>query len=90
MDTISRPNTDNSCTVCSVSHRVVRQIATTRDRSITELPPLYETIDPDALDELVESADTNSTPFSLTFRYAGRRVTVAGSGTIHVDVCEQE
>jgi hypothetical protein len=46
------------------------------------LPPLYESIDPDALDALFESADGNSV--QVEFEYAGRHVVVDSSGRVGV------
>jgi hypothetical protein len=48
--------------------------------------PLYETIDPDALDALIASAEAvNGHPHvSVEFTYDGCRVTVFGDGSIEV------
>ncbi|WP_394353989.1 HalOD1 output domain-containing protein [Haloarcula sp. JP-L23] len=54
---------------------------------MTELPPLYETIDPDALDTLLDSLDEDNTAFSLEFTYAGQHISINTGGTVS---CDQE
>jgi hypothetical protein len=46
-----------------------------------ELPTLNDAIDPDALDELFSGRRTSG---RVTFRYAGRRVTVHADRTVDV------
>lgn len=46
--------------------------------SPTACPPLYETVDPDALDDIFENRNEGS----LTFRYAGCLVSVEANGQI--------
>lgn len=45
-------------------------------------PPLYEAVDPDALDALYE---TDPCP-TVEFEYAGRTVVVRGEGTVAVEI----
>lgn len=66
----------------SVSVNVVQRVATTTDRETTELPPLYDTLDPEALDALVDSLTVSA---SVEFVYSGCRVTVDAAGNISVD-----
>ena len=48
--------------------------------------PLYEVVDPDALDSLLESRSNRDRrdPISVSFPYAGVRVTVTSDGRITV------
>jgi hypothetical protein len=50
------------------------------------LPPLYDVVDPDALDTLVRSTDTRGTDqhTSVSFRFADRQVTVRSTGELVV------
>jgi len=58
---------------------VVERIAADGERDPTELPPLYDAIDPDVLTRFVDSANDDA---SLEFRYCGNVVTVSGNGTV--------
>lgn len=73
----------------SASRRVVREVAEATDSDPSDLPPLYEVVDPDALDGLFrprtaasETTDTGvagSGPV-VRFSYAGREVSVRRDG----------
>lgn len=65
----------------TVSERVIQAVATTSSADPLELPPLYDAVDPDALDSLV----TEMTDGEVVFAYAGYEVTVRSDGTIMVD-----
>lgn len=58
----------------TVSSRVICAVADASDVSPTDLPPLYDVIDPDALDSLVYSVLPGG---SIEFDYADTAVTVA-------------
>ncbi|WP_162224219.1 HalOD1 output domain-containing protein [Halorussus salinus] len=68
------------------SEAVVLAVADARDRDPIDLPPLNDTLDPDALDALF--AETASgrprTGGRVTFEYAGCTVAVFGSGDVVV------
>ncbi|MFC4549131.1 MULTISPECIES: HalOD1 output domain-containing protein [Halorussus] len=66
---------------------VVRAVASIRDCKPTELPPLHDSVDPDALDALFPSWRSNrSTAESyVTFDYCGYRVTATTAGRIYVE-----
>lgn len=66
----------------AVSHTIVQRIAELTEREATQLPPLYEAVDPDALDRLVDSVSPAATSLSIQFTYAGRQVTVDADGTV--------
>lgn len=60
---------------------VVERVASDRGVRPTEIAPLQEAIDVDALDDLVDHGFRGT----CEFRYAGCRVTVEGDGTVHVE-----
>ena len=65
---------------------VVEAVAVALDRETTSLEPLYESVDPDALDALLHSNGSSATPrdLTVTFTVADRQVTVHGSGEVVV------
>lgn len=66
----------------SVSERVIDAIATATDTDPLGMkPPLYSTIDPEALDRLFERGG----PEQVLFEYDGHEVAVRGDGTVAVD-----
>ncbi|SNZ17036.1 hypothetical protein SAMN06269185_2860 [Natronoarchaeum philippinense] len=65
----------------SASSRVVSAVAAETDRDQSQMPPLYDAVDPDALDALLDRPST-----AITFRYAGRDVTVHADGGIETSV----
>jgi hypothetical protein len=64
-----------------ISVQVVHQVANTTAEDVSDMPPLYSAIDPDALDQLV----ANMTDGEISFTYAGRTVTVSSDGTIAIE-----
>ncbi|MXV63535.1 hypothetical protein GS429_16025 [Natronorubrum sp. JWXQ-INN-674] len=71
----------------SVSIAVVTAIATQRGVSETELPPLYEFIDPDALDALFESTRAGGPRHGrLEFTYDGHEVAVECGDNLEITV----
>jgi hypothetical protein len=72
----------------SVTSAIVQQVATATDTEVTQLPSLYDRIDPDALEAIVESTGASATSLSIAFEYAGHHVTVTGDGTVHVGSAE--
>lgn len=73
----------------SVSTRVVSAIADAKGVDPLDLPPLFEDIDPDALDSLFEATATSPrTEGRLTFTIDGYEVVVYSDETVtvtHVD-----
>lgn len=65
IDQLKRPST-----------RVVEAVAEIEGADQTEIPALYEAIDPDALNALAEDG------VQLSFDYAGYRIEVSGTGII--------
>lgn len=64
-----------------VAYRVLQSVATVCGVDPLALPPLYDSIDPDALDALVEGM----TEGEVEFTYADCVVTVTASGAIDVE-----
>lgn len=64
----------------AVPHVIVDRVAEAVDCAPTELPPLYETVDPDALERVIESNSNVSA--LLTFSYYGFTVTVSADRTV--------
>lgn len=66
---------------------VVESVAQRADLDTTELPPLYDAIDPDALDALFDHAgqESGSGP-RVVFSYGGFEVTVEHDGWLTLDL----
>lgn len=71
----------------NVSRAVVEAIADAKDVSPLDVnPPLYNTIDPDALEQFVASVDgRTAAAVEVRFTYAGYEVTVTGDGRVAVE-----
>ena len=68
------------------SQAVVETVAVASNREPKAIEPLYDVVDPDALDSLVGAngtASSRSGP-TVTFEFAGHDVTVRGDGTVVV------
>ncbi|WP_167768636.1 HalOD1 output domain-containing protein [Haloarcula amylovorans] len=65
----------------SLSERIVQRVATTTNSDVVELPPLYDSIDPDALDMTVKEMSGGA----ISFKYAGHEVTVTHGGAIRLE-----
>ncbi|MFP9193047.1 HalOD1 output domain-containing protein [Natronosalvus vescus] len=72
--------------VDNVSNEVVKMVAEVEDVNPLELtPPLYEVIDPDALDQIFASMPSaGRMEGQVTFSYNGYKVTVCGDGYVSV------
>lgn len=64
----------------TVTERVVQSVATYADTDPLDLPPLYHTIDPDALEANIESRSD----VEIQFQYAGHSVAVRSDGIVEV------
>lgn len=71
----------------SVSERVVHAVARARDVDPLELDPLYDSVDPDALERLFDasSASDSAVQGRIVFGMAGCEVTVRSDGRVDVD-----
>lgn len=69
----------------SANAAVIDSVAAVLHRDPLDIDPLYEYVDTDSLDALVEAAAGKSSPhLSTSFRFEGTDVTVRGDGTITV------
>ncbi|WP_169330930.1 HalOD1 output domain-containing protein [Natronococcus occultus] len=64
---------------------VVRAVAELEETDITELEPLYEAIDTNALNVLL---DAPGTQIEVTFEYGEYLITVTNGGELTVEECE--
>ncbi|MFC7205373.1 HalOD1 output domain-containing protein [Haloferax namakaokahaiae] len=64
-----------------VAYRVVACVAELTDVSPMDLPPLTDSVDPDALAGVVES--TSEGNCSIVFPFAGAQVNVVGNGDVY-------
>lgn len=62
---------------------VVYTVADVSDTDPTDLPPLYDAIDTDALNDLVAGSHDGALR-TIAFQYCGYTVTVTGDGDINV------
>ena len=69
------------------TQKVIRRIAEAEEVSPEELsPPLFEVIDPDALDQLFGNTMTaGRMEGKVIFTYSGYEVTVSGDGHVAID-----
>lgn len=78
---------DGAGAVCEVSRTigeeppsraVVRAVASLTNTPVTELRPLYDVLDPEHLDGVCGGDASDGLPCTVSFEYAGCRVTVTG------------
>ena len=83
-DGVIRASYDWETTAPSIA--VIELVAIASDREPTGLEPLYEVLDPDALDALVGSNGSNrvGNGTTVSFEFAGQSVTVNGGGGVMV------
>lgn len=72
-----------------VSSRVIREVADALGVDPMELDPLYETIDPDALDDLFRDRTPSDVEDRVEFSMEGCEVIVYGVGIIDVTPPEE-
>lgn len=70
----------------SVSDRVISAVAATKGMDSMDLDPLYNVIDPDALDTLYDRSGFGRAPSPerIEFTYSGCRVVITGNASITV------
>jgi hypothetical protein len=68
----------------SASAAVIDAIERVSGISALDMRPIYESVDPDALDALLHRATTTGNPRTVSFGYDGYRVTLDSSGGGHV------
>lgn len=67
------------------SEAVIYRVASCESVDPLELRPMYDAIDPDALDSLVYDSATSGATLQVQFSYHGYDITVMGDGVVHVD-----
>lgn len=66
------------------TERLLRALAVVEDARITELDPLYESIEPEALFELLRHADDHDCIVGVEFVHGDFTVSITGSGSIRI------
>lgn len=70
----------------SLTVKIVEAIADRAGVDETDLPPLHDVIDPDALEALFIPASPNANDAAqIRFQYYGYRVTVSADGSVTVE-----
>ena len=69
----------------SASTAVLALLSGVTGRDPTELDPLYATLDPEALDDLVRARSTRNGDISITFTVGTHAITVYSYGVVAVD-----
>lgn len=74
----------------SLSTAIVRHVAAEKDMAPTDLKPLYEVIDSDALELLFDPAmdGMSRTSGRVVFEYSGCQVIVTGTGDIQTTLLD--
>lgn len=65
-----------------IALRVLEGVASTKDRGIADLDPLYATLDPDALGALFRRSDGE---LRVVFEYEGQTVTVHDDRQVRIE-----
>ena len=74
----------------AISRQVIEAVADAKGVDPLDLPPLYDDIDPDALDGLFRVAGSSASITSLRFEIADCEVLVRGSGDVVVVQSESD
>lgn len=64
----------------TVSERIIQTVAETTNSDPLELTPLYDAVDPEALDALIDGMSDGE----ISFTYAGHEVTAKSDGTVYL------
>lgn len=73
-----------------ISVAIVRAIARVDGRSVEDLPALYEAIEPQSLERVLEGSlsEQSASKTTVTFQYAGYHVTVTAEGEMRLQPIE--
>lgn len=69
---------------------IVYAVADRKEVDPTDLPPLADVINTDALDALVNRESEPSQPIDITFPYAGYQITVSSDETATITVVNHQ
>ena len=65
---------------------LIEELSEMTDRDPLTMPPLYDSIDTDALDSLLSNASTNGHPtVTVSFEYDGYSISIESSGNITIE-----
>lgn len=79
-------STPPSRDTASVDSRIVQQVAEREERDPTELPPLYDVIDPDALNTIIAgTTPSDRKAVRVTFTYCGYVVRVNSDNEVRIE-----
>lgn len=67
----------------SILESITKSIADKLNTEPLDLPPLFQSIDPEALEDLITSS--GATTMQVTFLYAGCKITVTGNRAVSVE-----
>lgn len=67
----------------SILEAVLRAVAAKRSVPVSTLPPLYDAVEPDAMEALLDHRRGNAS-IEIRFSFAGYRVIVSQSGIVRV------
>ncbi|QSG02290.1 HalOD1 output domain-containing protein [Natranaeroarchaeum sulfidigenes] len=81
--TISFDETDDPASEIVLS--IVEHVADLTDEDVTELPPLYDSVNPGALADLMSTPQSDDRSVDVSFRYQGCRVTVSSVGDVTIE-----
>ncbi|ELY94989.1 hypothetical protein C483_01436 [Natrialba hulunbeirensis JCM 10989] len=80
------PESQSSITTDELCRRIVEAVAAHEQCGVTELPPLYDAVEPDAVCNLFAATAThNRSTGQVTFTYCEHRVTVDATGSVSVE-----
>ncbi|WP_145973545.1 MULTISPECIES: HalOD1 output domain-containing protein [unclassified Natrinema] len=71
----------------TIVFRTVETVSKITEKEVEELPPLYDSIDPEAVERLFRQSETQQ--LKLIFQYCGYKIRVNATGTITVEVSNQ-
>lgn len=66
----------------SVTQEIIKAVSRELDVDPLDLPPIYQAIDPDALERVLDSNET--TTLQVRFHYEGCEIIVTGQGAVTV------
>lgn len=78
-----------SATDRSTSSIVTQGIATLTGQELDELEPLWDSVEPEALDSFVDHAQETATPCRLAFQHQGYTVEIVTDGELRITPIEE-
>lgn len=81
-DVSNRPDSDETYAIAPIEDTlvdIIEHVAALEETAVCDLPPLYESVDPDLLDAVLESGEV-----TVSFSYCGYAVSVQSDGLLIV------